>query len=44
MTLYIAMGLAFFSAAALLYVSLTAFYPPIREYIQADYLEVDLTL
>ena len=44
MTLYIAMTLAFISAAGVLYVSLTQFYPPIRAHIQSDYLEVDRTL
>ena len=44
MTLYIAMALAFFAVAAILYVLLTTFYPPIRDHIESDYLEVDRTL
>lgn len=39
-----AMVLAFFSAAVIVYLVFTTFYPPIRSRIQSDYLEVDNTL
>ena len=40
----IAMVLAFLSAAVIVYLTLTAFYPRIRSRIQSEYLDVDNTL
>ncbi|HNP34701.1 MAG TPA: type II secretion system F family protein [Woeseiaceae bacterium] len=41
---YGAMGFAFLSAAALTWLAMTQFYPPIRAHIQSEYLDVDHTL
>lgn len=44
MTTTVAMVLAFISAMAVVYVALSWFYQPIRDFVEADYLEVDKTL
>lgn len=40
----VSMVLAFLSAAVIVYLIFTTFYPPIRARVQSDYLEVDETL
>ncbi len=44
MTELLTMALAFISAAVIVYLVLTTFYPPIRARIQSDYMETDQTL
>jgi tight adherence protein B len=44
MDLPIAYAMAFLSAVLIAYLGLTVFYPPLRERVESDYLEVDRTL
>jgi tight adherence protein B len=41
---YSAMAFAFVAAAALMYLAVTQFYPPIRKHIRSEYLDIDQQL